>query len=77
MLIPDRASGLGRLVAGAASDHLGRFNTAILTLLWATAVTFGIWLPMDQSNWMFYLFSVLFGFSSGSLISMAPVCIGQ
>jgi MFS family permease len=64
-------------VAGAVSDHLGRFNTAILTLLWATLITFAVWTSIGDRIWTLYFFAPLFGFGTGSLISMAPVCIGQ
>ncbi|KAJ9150249.1 MFS monocarboxylate transporter [Pleurostoma richardsiae] len=70
-------SGVGRFVAGAVSDHLGRFNTAILTLLWATLITFAVWTSIGDRIWTLYFFAPLFGFGTGSLISMAPVCIGQ
>lgn len=73
-----RGSGVGRLVAGAVSDYIGRFNTMILTLIWSLLVVFGLWLAVHPDRtWLFYIFAPLFGFGSGSIISMAPVCIGQ
>lgn len=49
----------------------------ILTLTWSLIVTFALWLPIGNRIVLFYIFAPLFGFGSGSIISMAPVCIGQ
>jgi MFS family permease len=53
-----------------------------LTILFSTIVTFGLWLPlssvpMGHSLPLLYIFATLFGFGSGSAISLAPVCFGQ
>lgn len=73
----DRGSGVGRIAAGALSDRMGRYNTAMAALTWIMLVTFLVWVFIDRSGWMVYLFGPLFGLGTGSLISMAPVCIGQ
>ncbi|CZR56066.1 related to monocarboxylate transporter [Phialocephala subalpina] len=75
--ILNAGSALGRSLSGWISDHLGRFNTMLLTLIWSMIVTFALWLPMSNNVVLFYIFAPLFGFGSGSIISMAPVCIGQ
>ncbi|KAF8855996.1 MFS monocarboxylate transporter [Acephala macrosclerotiorum] len=75
--ILNAGSALGRSLSGWISDHLGRFNTMLLTLIWSMVVTFALWLPMSNNVVLFYIFAPLFGFGSGSIISMAPVCIGQ
>lgn len=59
------------------SDRYGRFNTMIITLLWSLLIIFGVWLPVGQHIVAFYVFAPTFGFGSGSIISMAPVCLGQ
>ena len=52
----------------------------IVTLTFSLIVTFAIWLPIGTKGHhlvLFYIFAPLFGFGSGSIISMAPVCLGQ
>ncbi|PMD24511.1 MFS general substrate transporter [Hyaloscypha hepaticicola] len=70
-------SALGRSFSGYISDNIGRFNTMIITLTWTLIITFGLWLPVGNNVVLFYAFAPLFGFGSGSIVSMAPVCIGQ
>ncbi|TVY36773.1 Riboflavin transporter [Lachnellula subtilissima] len=70
-------SAFGRSFSGYFSDRYGRFNTMILTLTLSLVVTFALWLPVGNHVVLFYIFAPLFGFGSGSIISMAPVCIGQ
>ena len=49
----------------------------LLTLIWTLVVTLGLWLPIGDNLVVFYVFAPLFGFGSGSIISMAPVCLVQ
>jgi hypothetical protein len=49
----------------------------ILTLLLSLFSIFALWLPLGRYIKGFYVFAPVFGFSSGGIISMAPVCIGQ
>lgn len=50
-----------------------------LTLLFSLVVVFALWLPLGAVNSLplLYIFAFLFGFGSGSVISLAPVCFGQ
>lgn len=50
-----------------------------LTLIISIIVLFAFWLPLGTANSqaLLYIFAVLFGFSTGSVISLAPVCFGQ
>lgn len=75
--ILNAGSALGRSFSGCVSDRIGRFNTMLLTLIWTLVVTLGLWLPIGDNLVVFYVFAPLFGFGSGSIISMAPVCLGQ
>lgn len=75
--ILNAGSALGRSSSGYISDNIGRYNTMLLTLLWSLLITFFLWLPVGHHVVLFYIFAPLFGFGSGSIISMAPVCIGQ
>lgn len=41
-------------------------------------VIYGLWLPVTTHRLpLFYIFAVMFGMSTGSIMSMAPVCIGR
>lgn len=73
----DSGSALGRVFSGYVSDRIGRFNTMLLTLITSLVVTLALWLPIGDNLVLFYIFAPLFGFGSGSIISMAPVCLGQ
>ncbi|CZT44599.1 related to monocarboxylate transporter 2 [Rhynchosporium secalis] len=75
--ILNAGSALGRFSSGYLSDRIGRFNTMLLTLMWTLVVTLALWLPIGDNLVIFYVFAPLFGFGSGSIISMAPVCLGQ
>jgi MFS family permease len=72
-----RGSAFGRSFSGYISDRYGRYNTMLMTITWTLIVVFGLWLPVGNQVILFYFFAPLFGFGSGSIISMAPVCIGQ
>jgi len=61
----------------AVMDRLGRFNTMILTVALCLLTTLALWLPAGASVPLMCLYAVLFGFSSGSNISLTPVCVGQ
>ncbi|KAK4184491.1 riboflavin transporter MCH5 [Podospora australis] len=71
-------SGAGRLTAGAISDRIGRFNTMILTTIFSIITTFAVWLLVDAHRmWLLYLYGALFGFGTGCVISVGPICVGQ
>lgn len=67
----------GRWIPGFAADHIGRFNTMIITVFLCVASTAALWLPAGGSIAMMVLYALIFGFASGSNIGLAPVCIGQ
>ncbi|KAK3313144.1 major facilitator superfamily domain-containing protein [Apodospora peruviana] len=72
------ASGVGRVAAGAISDKLGRFNTMIFITIFAIITTFSVWLLVETYKiWLLYMFGAMFGFSTGCVISIGPVCVGQ
>ena len=81
---------LGRWAPGYMADRLGRFNSMIFTLVLCCATTFTFWLPASllasHPNSTAYVstikglviaYAVIFGFASGSNISLTPVCVGQ
>lgn len=71
------------------ADKLGRFNTMIAAIVICAVSSLALWLPCsviseaagggnDQAVLALVVtFAVLFGFASGSNISLTPVCVGQ
>ncbi|KAF9691866.1 hypothetical protein EKO04_009849 [Ascochyta lentis] len=79
---------LGRWVPGLLADKLGRFNCMIAALAICAATSLTFWLPAailtpatsDTATTIKALsivYAVIFGFASGSNISLTPVCVGQ
>lgn len=69
---------LGRYIPGYVADKfLGRFNVVILTLLGCVLVSLILWLPFGYSLKVLYAYAGLYGFCSGSILSLSPVCCGQ
>lgn len=76
--ILNAGSAFGRSFSGYISDKIGRYNTMIVTLVLSLMTILVLWLPVKRESIVqFYIFAPLFGFGSGSIISMAPVCLGQ
>ena len=71
------SSSVGRLVPGMCADFCGRFNTLIITVLLCLLCNTCLWLPAGDNVSLMIAYAVLFGFSSGSNISLTPVCFGQ
>jgi predicted MFS family arabinose efflux permease len=68
---------VGRFLPGLLSDRLGRFNMIIVTIALSAVCVFGLWLPAGHSRGMLTGFAVVFGFASGSNLSLSAVCLGQ
>ena len=88
MAIFNAGSCVGRWVPGLIADKLGRFNSMIAALAICSATSLTLWLPASlitpttqaqttavQS--LAIVYAVIFGFASGSNISLTPVCVGQ
>ncbi|KAJ9420962.1 major facilitator superfamily domain-containing protein [Fusarium oxysporum] len=78
-LIPilNAGSVIGRLLPGYYADVIGPFNVSILAVILAIVACFCVWLPLGGTTAGVIIFTVLFGFSSGTSIAIAPVCIGR
>ncbi|QEU58545.1 Mch4 [Kluyveromyces lactis] len=69
---------LGRYIPGYIADrYMGRFNVMIITVFMAALFNFTMWLPFGSSTPVLWAYSMLYGFSTGSILSLTPVCIGQ
>ena len=67
----------GRYFAGLLADKVGRFNAMIATVLLCLISTLALWLPSGSNVPAIIVYSLIFGFASGSGISLTPVCVGQ
>lgn len=82
LAILNASSCVGRCVVGEMADRFGRYNSMIVSLFFCTASVLGFWLPdilipdMDNSA-LLIVFILLFGFCSGSNVSLTPICLGQ
>lgn len=83
--ILNAGSVFGRWLPGIIADKIGRFNTMILTVSFCLVVVLSLWLPSDAvaegniggRKAIMVVFALLYGFGSGSGISLTPVCVGQ
>jgi len=75
--ILNAGSFFGRFFAGLLADMIGRMNTLILSIFLCVISCFALWLPAGSSTPMIIVFAIIFGFVSGSNLSLSPVCVGQ
>ncbi len=75
--ILNAGSCFGRYLPGLIADRIGRFNAMVLTIALCLVSIFALWLPAGDRTAMIVVFAVVFGFASGSGISLTPVCVGQ
>lgn len=67
----------GRWLPGILADRIGRFNTLLLTNILCLVAVLAVWMPAEGNAVAVIIFSVVFGFASGSNISLVPVCVGE
>jgi MFS family permease len=88
LAIFNAGSCIGRWVPGFMADKLGRFNSMIAALAICSATSLTFWLPASlltpttpaeatAIKALSIIYAVIFGFASGSNISLTPVCVGQ
>ncbi|KAH3685958.1 hypothetical protein WICPIJ_003080 [Wickerhamomyces pijperi] len=69
---------LGRYIPGYVADKwVGRFNVMIITVLGCCAASLCILLPFGGKIGALYAYAAIYGFLSGSVLSLPPVCCGQ
>ncbi|KIW69835.1 hypothetical protein PV04_02159 [Phialophora macrospora] len=67
----------GRYFPGFIADKVGRFNAMVVTIALCLVSTLAFWLPAQGSVALIIVYALVFGFASGSGISLTPVCVGQ
>ncbi|KAL8853182.1 MAG: hypothetical protein Q9221_001916 [Calogaya cf. arnoldii] len=82
LAILNAASCVGRYVVGDMADRFGRYNTMIVSLFLCTISVLCFWLldillPNLDNSGLLIAFVLLFGFVSGSNVSLTPICLGQ
>ena len=78
IMVTNAAGMFGRYIPGYIADkYMGGFNVTIVTISFAVLVNFVIWLPFGSHVEALWVYVVLYGFSTGSIFSLTPVCIGQ
>jgi MFS family permease len=88
LAILNAGSVLGRWLPGLFADKVGRYNSMILMLFLCCLTSLALWLPASllpggdgtahpAVKPLAIVYAVLFGFASGSNISLTPVCVGQ
>lgn len=82
LAILNAASCVGRYAAGDLADRFGRYNTMIVSLFLCTVSVLCFWLvdilvPNLDNVVLVVVFVLLFGFVSGSNVSLTPICLGQ
>ncbi|KAI9788212.1 MAG: hypothetical protein M1816_007064 [Peltula sp. TS41687] len=76
LAILNATSLFGRILPGYIADHVGRFNVMIVTSYFSAIVVLAVWLPAN-SNAAIIVFAALFGFGSGSFVSLVPALVAQ
>ncbi|TDZ26540.1 putative transporter MCH4 [Colletotrichum orbiculare MAFF 240422] len=72
------SSCLGRLLPGFAGDHVGHFDVILFTVALTSVFTAVLFVPFGtRSVGVLYAFAGLWGFGSGSFLSITPVCVGK
>ncbi|KAK0664219.1 Aspyridones efflux protein apdF [Lasiodiplodia hormozganensis] len=70
------ASIVGRGLSGWLADAWGRFRVMLLTAAACTVITL-LWLAAGRSAAFLTAFAAAFGFASGSIVGVTPVCVAQ
>lgn len=70
---------LGRVIPGIFADMYGRFNALCVIGLSSTIVICVLWLNTRVSHTLvgLFIYAGIFGFTSGSILSLSPACVGQ
>jgi MFS family permease len=77
LTVLNAASVLGRALPGWWADIIGPANADILALVQSIVACLAVWLPAGGTTAGIVVFAVLFGFASGTNISLTPLCIGR
>ncbi|PNP78090.1 hypothetical protein FNYG_08553 [Fusarium nygamai] len=72
------ASTFGRVIPGIIGDKLGHFNVLLATVVFTIIFMGALLVPFGtKSATALYAWSAIWGFGSGSFLSITPVCMGK
>lgn len=74
--ILNAASVFGRILPGFIGDRFGRYNVMSVLASFTFIITLAMWIP-SKSNAPIIVFTALFGFGSGAIVSLPPALIAQ
>jgi MFS family permease len=76
LAILNALSVVGRILPNWLGDHVGRFNVMIVTTYLTAILVLALWIPAN-TNALNIVFAALFGFTSGTFVSMVPAIVAQ
>lgn len=76
LTILNASSFFGRLLPGYWADKIGPFNSNMISVFITIVANLAVWLPVGHTLPGIVIFAILFGFGTGSNISITPVCVG-
>lgn len=74
--VADSSSIFGRVLGGLIGDKVGRFNTLTFMCYLSGIITLALWLPA-KSNAPLIVYAALYGYASGSFVSLLPAAVAQ
>lgn len=78
LMFSHSGSTFGRVVPSWYSDRVGRFNMLLLMAVFTIASMLFIWLPFGLNSLVaLYIFVFVYGFGTGSFVSLTMGCVGQ
>jgi predicted MFS family arabinose efflux permease len=77
LAILNAGSVFGRVLPSYYADKIGPFNMNMISIAVTIIACFGIWLPAGGTTPGIVIFALVFGFTSGSNITLVPVAIGR
>ncbi|KAK7407980.1 hypothetical protein QQX98_009851 [Neonectria punicea] len=66
----------GRILPGLVADKIGRYNVMIVIMFVSALFCLAVWIPVKDTAGIL-VFAIIFGFSSGGYVSLAPTLIAQ
>lgn len=67
----------GRWVTGLLADIYGRFNLMVIMSMLSMIVLLVMLIPFGHIESMRFVFSAFYGFFTGAILSLSPICCGQ
>ncbi|KAM0561449.1 hypothetical protein ACHAPJ_003330 [Fusarium lateritium] len=78
LAIVGAASTFGRIIPGIIGDKIGHFNVLLVSVVFTVIFMGALLIPFGtKSANVLYAWSALWGFGSGSFLSIIPVCMGK